>query len=125
MDMRLRWIHFVLAPLLLSPLVARAQAPDERIEIVEARVSRVEQATSSLESDVDVLQRKTTELTEAIDGASLAGVLFLVGVFCALWAQNTRRNPWLWFFLGLFFHWITLLVLLSKNAENQRAARAR
>ena len=45
------------------------------------------------------------------------GVLFLFGAFCALWAQNTRRNPWLWFFMGLFFNVITVIVLLVKNAD--------
>ena len=44
-------------------------------------------------------------------------VIFLFGAFCALWAQNTRRNPWLWFFLGLFFNVITVLVLLVKNSD--------
>ena len=47
-------------------------------------------------------------------------VLFMFGVFCALWAQNTRRNPWLWFFLGLFFNVLTVLVLLYKNAKDKR-----
>ncbi len=49
--------------------------------------------------------------------------LFLFGAFCALWAQNTNRNPWLWFFLGLFFNVITVLVLLSKNSDDRRLAR--
>jgi len=55
--------------------------------------------------------------TDAGDGGIAA---FLAGTFCALWAQNTRRDPWLWFFLGLFFNVITLLVLLSKNARDRR-----
>ena len=42
----------------------------------------------------------------------------LFGAFCALWAQNTRRNPWGWFFLGLFFSVITVFVLLWKNADD-------
>lgn len=25
---------------------------------------------------------------------------FLFGLFCAYWAQETDRNPWLWFFFG-------------------------
>jgi len=45
---------------------------------------------------------------------------FLFGAFCALWAQNTGRNPWLWFFLGLVFSVITVLVLLSKNADDKK-----
>lgn len=45
--------------------------------------------------------------------------VFLFGAFCALWAQNTGRNPWLWFFLGMFFNVITVLVLLSKNSNDK------
>lgn len=46
------------------------------------------------------------------------GAVFLFGAFCALWAQNTRRNPWLWFFMGLFFNVITVIVLLVKNSDD-------
>ena len=38
----------------------------------------------------------------------------------ALRAQQTGRNAWLWFFLGLFFNVITLLVLLYKNSIDKR-----
>jgi hypothetical protein len=48
-----------------------------------------------------------------------AGVLFLFGAFCALWAQNTNRSAWLWFFLGLLFSVLAVLVLLAKNAEDR------
>ena len=44
----------------------------------------------------------------------------LFGAFCALWAQNTGRNAWLWFFLGLFFSVITVIVLLAKNANDRK-----
>ena len=48
---------------------------------------------------------------------------FLFGAFCALWAQNTGRNAWLWFFLGFFFSVITVIFLLSKNSEDLKKAR--
>ena len=32
-----------------------------------------------------------------------------------------RRNAWLWFFLGLFFNVVTLLVLLYKNSRERRS----
>jgi len=47
--------------------------------------------------------------------ASIALVHFLFGIFCAYWAQTTNRDPWLWFFLGLFFAPLTGLILLSEN----------
>ena len=45
---------------------------------------------------------------------------FLFGVFCAYWAQQTDRNPWLWFFGGLIAGPVTGLVLLYRNAEDHR-----
>jgi len=50
-------------------------------------------------------------------------VLFLFGAFCALWAQNTNRNAWLWFFFGLIFSVITVLVLLAKNSGDLKRRR--
>jgi len=49
-----------------------------------------------------------------------SGIGFLFGAFCALWAQNTKRNAWLWFFLGLIFTAITVLCLLYKNSHDLR-----
>jgi hypothetical protein len=46
--------------------------------------------------------------------------IVLCGAFCALWAQNTGRNAWLWFFFGLVFNVIALAVLLYQNAEDRR-----
>ncbi|RUL86181.1 hypothetical protein [Tautonia sociabilis] len=45
-------------------------------------------------------------------------MLLLFGGFCALWAQNTGRNPWLWFILGLIFNAIAVIVLLWKNSND-------
>jgi hypothetical protein len=51
--------------------------------------------------------------------ATTGFVTFLFGVFCAYWAQMTKRNAWLWFFLGLFFAPVTGLVLLYKNNQDR------
>ncbi len=51
----------------------------------------------------------------------LFGIFF--GIFCALWAQNTNRSAWLWFFLGLFFAPLTGLVLLYKNSQDRWEAQ--
>jgi hypothetical protein len=52
-------------------------------------------------------------------------VLFLFGAFCALWAQNTGRNAWLWFFLGLLFSVVTIFFLLTKNANDIQQRKIR
>jgi hypothetical protein len=59
-----------------------------------------------------------------LDHESGGATLFLFGAFCALWAQNTGRNAWLWFFLGLLFSVITVLFLLSKNSGDRARAMA-
>jgi len=52
--------------------------------------------------------------------APVSLVFFLFGIFCAYWAQRTRRSAWGWSFLGWFFAPITGLVLLSKNSRESR-----
>jgi hypothetical protein len=86
----------------LSPIRGFAQqlSPDSQ------RIANLESRISSLESRIH----------HADEGAAI----WLFGAFCALWAQNTRRNPWLWFFLGLFFSVITVLVLLKKNSDDKK-----
>ena len=56
--------------------------------------------------------------------SSIGYVNFLFGIFCAYWAQVTRRNAWLWFFLGLFFAPVTGIVLASKNASDRKKSGA-
>jgi hypothetical protein len=73
------------------------------------------QRIASLESRVSNLENRIPYQTDA--GAALG----LFGAFCALWAQNTGRNPWLWFVLGMLFSVITVLVLLKKNADDKKA----
>ena len=54
------------------------------------------------------------------DYAPVGLVMFLFGIFCAYWAQQTRRSSWLWFFLGLMFGPITGVALLVKNGAEVR-----
>jgi len=51
--------------------------------------------------------------------APIGLVLFLFGGFCALWAQNTRRNPWLWFFFGFFLSALAVIALLIRNRDDR------
>ena len=76
-----------------------------------------------LEGRVGYLERQIDRLDSHVEDGWGCGVAILFGAFCALWAQNTGRNPWLWFFMGAIFSCITVLVLLSKNA-NDLAAKA-
>ena len=90
---------FLLAALVPIRGFAQQPSPDSQ------RIASLESRVSSLESRIH----------HADEGAAL----WLFGAFCALWAQNTKRNPWLWFFLGLFFSVITVLVLLKKNSDDK------
>ncbi|MEO6992776.1 MAG: hypothetical protein ABI273_04020 [Lacunisphaera sp.] len=76
------------------------------------------QVDARLESRVSALERRANSLP-----LDLGGVGFLFGAFCALWAQNTGRNSWLWFFLGMLFSIITVIVLLIKNGEDRENKR--
>ncbi len=75
-------------------------------------------AQQSVQDRVATLERKVDDLGRRV--ASAGAVLFLFGAFCALWAQNTNRNPWLWFFFGGFFSVVAVIVLLVKNADDRR-----
>ena len=69
---------------------------------------------------VNQLERRVSTLEHKIRQAGDQGlVLFLFGAFCALWAQNSGRNAWLWFFLGAFLSVITVLVLLRKHSDDR------
>ena len=81
-------------------------------------------AQSPTQSQLDDLESRVSTIESAIENLASAGlVIFLFGAFCALWAQDSGRNAWLWFFLGVFFNFITVLVLLSKNSSDNRAGR--
>ncbi len=90
-----------------APVRGLAQSDAARLVELERRVTQAEQRAAQAEH-------------RAAD-RSVAGVsVFVCAAFCALWAQQTGRNAWLWFFLGLFFTVITLLVLLYKNSCDKR-----
>lgn len=83
----------------------------------------VKRRLDQLAARVNQLESRPQTNTIIHQNESQGAVLFLFGVFCALWAQNTDRNPWLWFFLGMLFSIVTVLVLLAKNSEDRKAAR--
>jgi hypothetical protein len=81
--------------------------------------SRIDQ----LGKRIDQLEAKQRPPVTEIHRDAGGAAILLFGAFCALWAQNTNRNAWLWFFLGVFFNVITVLVLLAKNSGDRRKAR--
>ena len=97
---------------------ANAQQPDSaQIKKVESQLQQLTNEVGNLKTNVDRVQADFRK--HADSGAAL----FLFGVVCALWAQNSGRNPWLWFFLGLFFSVITGLVMLYKNSQDRNTPR--
>ena len=88
-------------------LCCRAQEPGSdsahQVDEQAQQIGQLEQQIRKLESDIGSLRIENQQLEqtqrEILDDSGGVGVvLFLFGVFCALWAQNTGRNAWLWFF---------------------------
>ena len=92
-----------------------AIAKDNDSAELARRIAKLEKEVKGL---ISKQNKQEHAITEIDDHSGSGAALFLFGTFCALWAQNTGRNPWLWFFLGLFFSIITVLFLLSKNAND-------
>ena len=91
-------IYLILVFALLFSGTALAQSEPQRVSQLEHRVSTLEQKIRQV--------------------GDQGLVLILFGAFCALWAQNSGRSAWLWFFLGLLFSCITVFVLLWKNSDD-------
>jgi len=108
----------VIAVLIVAalPLLVHAQ------ENVTQRIRDLRSEVSSLESRIQNLEWEMNRVRAEPEDAAI--VLLFFAVFCAWWAQHTDRNPWLWFFLGLFLHVITAFVLLHKNSSDKRRKRA-
>jgi hypothetical protein len=95
------------------------KAEENNIEISSVSV----QAINELKQDIQNLKVENADLKNKVsnlkkDYKKGGVVLFLFGAFCALWAQNTKRNPWAWFFLGAIFSIITVFFLLKMNSED-------
>ena len=99
--------------LVCSSSLIGAHGDDTRA--LDHRIDRIETQLDQSDSQLTRLEKAVSELEGNAAGGA---VLFLFGIFCALWAQNTGRNPWLWFFLGLLLSIITVLFLLEKNSTD-------
>ncbi|AVH71288.1 hypothetical protein NLP_2631 [Nostoc sp. 'Lobaria pulmonaria (5183) cyanobiont'] len=104
----------------ISFWIAQQNAPNTTN--LESQIANLESQVRSFESQVTSLKYQVSNLEHDVRQAG-AIAIFCVGAFCALWAQNTGRNAWLWFFLGIFFAPITLIVLLAKNSADRRSQR--
>ena len=93
--------------IILLCLVLFISANSAKSQDENARIDQLEHQVSNLKNDIK-------------DVSSVGITLFLFGAFCALWAQNSGRSAWLWFFLGVFFHIITVIALLIKNSSDQK-----
>ena len=98
-------------PLLAALLFSSFLLSHAHAQVDATRVQRLEDRVTHLEREVK-------------DAAGVGLVLFLFGTFCALWAQNTRRSAWLWFFFGLLTGPIAVLFLLAKNSHDESVRRA-
>ena len=94
---------------------ACAQVNQEEFNELKQKVVSLESDNSSLKIQLDNYNNNL----KTNDYAPMGLVLFLFGCFCALWAQNTGRNAWFWFFLGLAFSVLTVVVLLINNSREQ------
>jgi hypothetical protein len=52
------------------------------------------------------------------------GDALLFAIACALWARHIGRRVWVWFFLGLLFQALAMLVLLIKRTPTPARATA-
>jgi hypothetical protein len=97
-----------------------AQVVDNPNAALKLDIRRLESEIRRLQSDVSRVRRQGSATTVVHDESGIFFMLILYGAFCALWAQNTGRSAWQWFFAGLFLNVLTIMILLSKNAEDRR-----
>jgi hypothetical protein len=100
----------------LQPANAQVKAED-----IDALNQKIEAQNQEIQNLKNHLSSETSNLREKVnDYAPTTLVLFLFGGFCALWAQNTNRNPWFWFFFGMFLSVLAVIGLLISNANDRR-----
>ena len=78
----------------------------EKIMLLTKKVNELESKLSSLSYD-------TEKLEEEFNRSALAVLFF--AFFSAWWAKSTGRSALLWFVLGIFFNFITAIVIVCKT----------
>jgi Na+/melibiose symporter-like transporter len=115
MSLRLLLVVLGLAGFLYTPcyaLAADTNTLEQRVHNLEERSALVSMKMGSKE--VKILDKDTSGL-----------VMFLFGCVCALWAQNSGRGAWTWFFLGLFLGPVAAVAMLWKNSHDRLKERIR
>jgi outer membrane murein-binding lipoprotein Lpp len=118
-------LSIVLSAILMTPCFGKDKSActsnrDTQVTQLKAKLADAEERVAQLEADTrDANSRITDTENRFIHyDKEIQFAQFLFAVFCALWAQNSKRNAWLWFFLGGFFHVVTVIVLLVKNSND-------
>lgn len=90
-------------------------ANEQKISLEE----RIKQLEIQLAEKDQQRQNEFNNLKNQVSSfAPMGMLLFLFGGVCALWAQNTGRSAWAWFFAGLFLSVLALIVVLSTNSHD-------
>lgn len=106
-------INIISALIAFTFFLTNANAQDVSLKTLEEKLEAQSEEIKYLNTQ---LNNEAHELREKVeDYAPMSLVLILFG---ALWAQNTGRNPWLWFFGGALFNFIAVLILLRNNADD-------
>ncbi len=107
----MRYILVLLSFLSLS-VFANTYANSEKsnfgtqIDQLKSRLYYIEQRVTENNSEIETIAK-------AVKGNALPLILF--AFFCAWWAKSTGRSTLGWFFLGLLFHVLTAIALVSKT----------
>ena len=92
------------------------------MEILSSKPKLSEAQTDA--AQLAIMQLRSAEFQSRTWNVLNAAVLmFLFGAFCAIWAQNTDRNAWLWFGAGFLLTFVTVLYILWLNPKPKKRGR--
>ena len=117
-------------PFLFTMLILMGLAGENLFAQVPATTQekQLEQEVDSLRHEIQSYNGRLNKLEQdfGVVGAIFFFIFFLYGLVCALWAQHTGRNAWLWFWLGMCLNVIAVCFLLcSKNSKDRRLVAER
>lgn len=107
---------FILLQFSLAGNTQDMELPTEQKTTLEDRIKQLE--IQLAEKDQQQKNELNNLKNQVSSYAPMGMLLFLFGGVCALWAQNSGRNAWYWFFAGLFLSVLALIVVLSTNSHD-------